>query len=125
MPFRQVCSVVLLFCAPVLLISARAAQPAAPPVQAQHPLDPLTPGEIEAAAKVLEASPQFPEAAQFATMVLKEPPKTDVLAYAPGTPIARQAFAVILDRKRNRTFEAVADVKAPRVVSWTEVKGVQ
>jgi primary-amine oxidase len=125
MPFRHLASVLLLFCAPVLLMSARAAQPGAPAVQVQHPLDPLTPGEIEAAAKVLAASPQFPEAAQFATIVLKEPAKSDVLAFAPGTPIARQAFAVILDRKRNRTFEAVVDVKEPRILTWTEVKGVQ
>ena len=48
-----------------------------------------------------------------------------MLAFTPGAPIARQAFAVILDRPANRTFEAVVDVRAPRVVSWTEVKGVQ
>jgi primary-amine oxidase len=122
--FRRLSAVVLI-CTPLLLVPVRAAQTVAPPVQIQHPLDPLTRAEIEAAARVLAAAPQFPEAAQFATIVLKEPPKSDVLSYAPGTPIARQAFAVILDRKRNRTFEAVVDVKAPRVVSWTEVKGVQ
>ena len=118
-------SVILLFCTPVLLIPVRAAQTVTPPVQIQHPLDPLTAAEIETAAKVLTAAPQFPAEAQFATIVLKEPPKSDVLSYTPGTPIARQAFAVILDRKRNRAFEAVVDVKAPRVVSWNEVKGVQ
>ena len=115
----------LLFCAPALFVVVRAAQTVTPPVQIQHPLDPLTAAEIETAAKVLTAAPQFPAEAQFATIVLKEPPKSDVLSYTPGTPIARQAFAVILDRKRNRAFEAVVDVKAPRVVSWNEVKGVQ
>jgi len=118
-------SVILLFCTPVLFIQVRAAQTGAPPVQIQHPLDPLTAAEIETAAKVLTAAPQFPAEAQFATIVLKEPPKSEVLSYTPGTPITRQAFAVILDRKRNRAFEAVVDVKAPRVVSWIDVKGVQ
>ena len=32
---------------------------------AQHPLDPLTAAEIQAAAKVLSAAPQFPAGAQF------------------------------------------------------------
>jgi len=125
MPFRQLLSVLLLFCAPVLLISARAAQTVTAPAQVQHPLDPLSAAEIETAAKALAAAPQFPKLSNFATIVLKEPPKADVLSYRPGTPFARQAFAVILDRPRNRAFEAVVDVKAARVVSWTEVKGVQ
>ncbi len=57
--------------------------------------------------------------------MLKEPAKTDVLRHTPGQPIARQAFAVILDRRRNRTFEAVVDLNTSRLVSWIEVKGVQ
>jgi len=33
------------------------------------------------AAKVLSASPQFPEGALFSTIVLKEPLKSEVLSY--------------------------------------------
>jgi len=91
----------------------------------RHPLDGLTAAEIDAAAGILSAAPQFPEGALFATIVLKEPAKRDVLAYAPGAPIVRQAFAVILDRRRNRTFEAVVDLGTSRIVSWTERPGVQ
>ena len=90
-----------------------------------HPLDPLTAAEIDAVSGALRASSQFPDGGQFAALVLKEPPKNAVLAYAPGAAIPRQAFAVILDRKGNRTFEAVVDLPAARVASWTEVKGVQ
>jgi primary-amine oxidase len=93
--------------------------------RAQHPLDPLSAAEIEAAAAVVSGAPGFPEGGKFATLVLKEPAKTDVLAYRPGAAVARQAFATVLDRKHSRTFEAVVDVKARRLVSWTEVKGVQ
>src|SRR5260221_13685342 len=125
MPFRQLLSVLLLFCAPVLLISARAAQTVTAPAQVQHPLDPLSAAEIETAAKALAAAPQFPAGGNFATIVLKEPPKADVLSYTPGSNVTRQAFAVIVDRARNRAFEALVDVKASRVVSWTEVTGVQ
>jgi primary-amine oxidase len=97
----------------------------ASPARAQHPLDPLSAAEIEAAAAVVSAAPGFPEGGKFATLVLKEPAKADVLAYTPGAAAARQAFAIVLDRKHSRTFEAVADIRARRLVSWTEIKGVQ
>ena len=56
---------------------------------------------------------------------MNEPLKNDVLGYRPGAQVSRQAFSVILDRKHNRTFEAVVDLKTERVLSWTEVKSVQ
>ncbi|MCU1268114.1 MAG: tyramine oxidase [Acidobacteria bacterium] len=77
------------------------------------------------AARALAAAPQFPAEALFSTIVLKEPLKSEVLNYKPGAPFSRQAFAVILDRKHNHTFEAVVDLKAGRVVSWHEAKGIQ
>ena len=100
---------------------------AAPAVlgQARHPLDSLTAEEIKVAAKVLSAAPQFPAEALFSTVVLKEPSKSEVLNYKPGAPFSRQAFAAILDRKHNRTFEAVVDLKQERVVAWHEAKGIQ
>ena len=118
-------AVLLLTCTSALLLAADAPQPQAPPAQQRHPLDPLTDVEINAAASVLRASPQFPAGALFATIVLKEPPKRDVLSHSPGGATVRQAFAVILDSKRNRTVEAVVDLESSRIVSWREVKGVQ
>ena len=58
-------------------------------------------------------------------MVVKEPPKSDVLAYTPGTPLARQAFSVILDRRGNRTFEAVVDRERRHDRLVEQIKGVQ
>jgi primary-amine oxidase len=109
--FRRV--VVLLLCSAI------------PAFAQQHPLDPLTAAEIQAAAKVVRGAPQFPAGGKFATLVLKEPAKADVLAFRPGAAVARQAFAIVLDRAHNRAFEAVADVKASSLVSWREVRGVQ
>ncbi len=114
---------VLLSCVPTLIISALAAQTVM--AQAQHPLDHLTAEEIKTAARVLNASAAFPQGALFSTIVLKEPLKEEVLSYRSGSPIGRQAFSVILDRKHNRTIEAVVDLKTERVLSWSEVKGVQ
>ena len=116
----------LLVCTPLFLVRAGATQTPAGSAQVpQHPLDPLTAAEIDIAARLLTAAPQFPAEGKFATIVLKEPAKSDVLAYKPGATLARQAFAVVLDRRGNRTFEGVVDVTGSRLVSWTEVKGVQ
>src|SRR5688572_19653602 len=120
MPFIR--GVLLLLLVSLLVSGPLAAQ--TPPV-ALHPLDPLTAAELEVAAAVVSGAPQFPVGANFATLVLKEPAKSDVLAFTEGAPIARQAFAVVLDRPRNRVFEAVVDVTASRMISWSEVKGVQ
>jgi primary-amine oxidase len=107
----------------LLLVSTLGAQAAS--AQAVHPLDPLTPDEIKAAAAAIIGLPQFPAGSLFSTIVLKEPPKNEVLSYKSGVPVTRQAFAVILDRKGNRTFEAAVDLKASRLISWKQVKGVQ
>ena len=116
-------TLVLVSAASFLLTSQSAQTP--PAAVQRHPLDPLTQDEINAAGKVLRAAPQFPADALFATIVLKEPAKSDVLGYKAGAPMGRQASAVILDRPRNRTFEAIVDLTTSRLVTWTEVKGVQ
>jgi primary-amine oxidase len=111
-------------CLPLLALLLAAMPAWAQPV-ARHPLDALTADEIRAVTRVLSAAPQFPEGAKYSTIVLKEPPKSEVLAFSPGAATRREAFAIVLDRRGNRTFEAVVDVAAGRLTSWTEIKGVQ
>jgi primary-amine oxidase len=96
--------------------------PVAAPV-APHPLDPLTSAEIDAAAKVMRAAPGFPADGAFSTIVLQEPAKSEVLAFTPGATFTRQAFGIVVDRRGNKTFETVVDLKALQLVSWTEVQG--
>ncbi len=93
--------------------------------QAKHPLDSLTEDEIKTAARVLTSPRQFPQGAFFSSIVLKEPDKREVLSYKAGATFNRSAFAVILDQKRNRTFEAIVDLRTEHLLSWTEVPGVQ
>ena len=97
----------------------------AAPVAAAHPLNPLTAAEIDAAAQLFRGAPQFPAGGLFSTIVLDEPPKADILAFRAESPIVRRAFGIVIDRRGNRTFEAIADLTASRVVSWTEVPGAQ
>ena len=93
--------------------------------QATHPLDSLTAGEIETVARQLRAAKAFPATGMFSTIQLNEPPKDEVLKFAGGTNFRREAFSIILDRERNKTFEAVVDLRANKILSWKEIPGVQ
>jgi primary-amine oxidase len=46
-----------------------------------------------------------------------------VLAWKPGQAMRREAFVVV--RRARRRSRAVVDVNGKKLVSWTEVKGVQ
>jgi primary-amine oxidase len=91
----------------------------------KHPLDPLDANEIASAVKLLQTVPNFPRTALFSTVQLNEPPKTEVLNFKLGATFRREAFAIVLDREANKTFEAVVDLRAGRIVSWKEIAGVQ
>ncbi len=92
---------------------------------ATHPLDSLDEQEITRAVEIIRAAPDFPKQALFSTVVLNEPPKAEVLSFKPGARFRREAFAIVLDRDGNRTFEAVVDLRGGKLISWKEVPGVQ
>ena len=93
--------------------------------QPQHPLDPLSPNEIEKTVELLKSSPAFPKAALFSTVQLKEPPKELVLAHKPGSVFSRSSFVIFFDRINNKTFEATIDLTAGKISSIKEIPGVQ
>lgn len=93
--------------------------------QNAHPLDSLTEAEITNAVEILKAAPNFPQTALFSTVVLHEPPKTEVLNFKPGAPFRREAFAVVLDREKNKTYEGIVDLRARKTLSWKEIANVQ
>jgi primary-amine oxidase len=116
-----------LFCLRVIVLSclflfASALQAVALPT---HPLDPLDAGEITNAVKLLQAAPEFPKVALFSTVVLNEPPKAEVLNFKAGAKFRREAFAIVLDREKNKTFEATVDLRGGKILSWKEIPGVQ
>jgi primary-amine oxidase len=90
-----------------------------------HPLDPLSREEILATVEVLKAAGKVNEQSRFSTIVLNEPPKTEVLNYQPGAAFRREAFAVIYERAANKTFEAIIDLNKKSIASWKEIAGVQ
>jgi primary-amine oxidase len=96
------------------------------PIHAQspkHPLDGLTASEIWTAYDVLQAAHKPDDDTRYPMVQLKEPPKEEVLAWKPGQDMRREAFVVV--KQGSQTFEAVVDVNAKKMVSWTEIKGVQ
>lgn len=101
---------------------AGAAPKAAPAVS---PLDPLSAPELKAAIKTIKADPRFPAGASFPIIRLAEPSKDAVLAWSPGAPVTRRAFANVYDAPRNHLYEVVVDLASRTVVSWTRVRGRQ
>jgi primary-amine oxidase len=92
---------------------------------ASGPLDPLTGEELTTAFRVIERSGKLPATAFFPIVSLQEPPKAEVLRWAPGDPFRREAFAQVYDRVGNRLFEAVVDLRTKRLRSFVERHGVQ
>jgi primary-amine oxidase len=90
---------------------------------AKHPLDGLTSPEIWTAYEVIQASGKADAKTRFPMVQLKEPPKAEVLAWKPGQPMRREAFVVV--KQGAQTFEAVVDLNGKKLLSWTEMKGVQ
>lgn len=92
--------------------------------KAKHPLDPLTPSEIELTTSILKKSGKLPEGVLFPYMYLQEPPKAEVLAYKSG-PFTRQSFISLFDRAQSKTYEAIVDLNSKSLVSMTHIPGVQ
>ena len=81
-----------------------------------HPLDPLTSAEITVISWVLQADGRVQPAHQYPEITLREPPKSEVLAWRPGSPFRREAVALVLDLPANRLHEVVVDLRARRVL---------
>ena len=123
-PWRRPGAAVLL--ASVLAVSALWAAPLAGAAPSDDgPLDPLTAAEISTARDVIAASNNYLPGSFFPIVSLKEPPKAELLAWDPGKPFRREAFANVYNRAANRLFEAVVDLKTQKLVSWVERPGVQ
>jgi len=84
-----------------------------------HALEPLSSNEISTAASIVRHSVAVEEDAQFAFITLNEPPKEAVLT---GATVHREALAVVLDRGRRATIEAVVSLDTGQIRSWREIR---
>ena len=92
---------VLLFALP----TCRALQP-----EVHHPLDSLTPEEYWRVYHVLSDAGKLAEKTEFSSILLREPPKAEVLAWRPGMPFVRKVDVVLLTE--GKAYAAVVDVSS-------------
>lgn len=87
-----------------------------------HPLEPLTPDEITAAASLVRADMGEGEGQlRFEMIELLEPPKADVRAFRPGTPIARAARVNVYRTGRIGVWRYKVSLTENRVLEMVEV----
>jgi primary-amine oxidase len=103
------------------LLASAVARPAA--AAAAHPLDALDAAEITTAVALLREAGHASSTTVFHTISLEEPPKEAVLAWRRGQPISRVAALTL--RHQSKTFEALVDLGARKVVTCEEVPGAQ
>src|SRR5436309_6020863 len=99
--------------------------PAADSANLVHPLDPLSKDEIAKTVQLLREGGKVKQDSRFSIIVLHEPPKAEVLSFAPGKEMRREAFTVVYERSTNKTYEGIVDLKKGSIVSWNEVPGMQ
>ena len=76
-----------------------------------HPLDPLTAEEIRAAVEIVRAQGRLTDRARFPTVALREPPKSDVLAFEDNGALDRQALAADYEWfRQHRGLTATVDL---------------
>lgn len=92
--------------------------------QPEYPLDPLTATEMRKTVEILKSSGTISGKDLFNIINLKEPQKKEVLAYKPGQPFRREAFASFYDYSKNGVTEAVVDLNAGKVVSVKNLPNV-
>jgi primary-amine oxidase len=101
----------------VALFPANALQP-----EVHHPLDGLTPAEYWKAYHTLQSAGKLADKTQFASVLLHEPPKSEVLAWHPGQPIVRKLDIVLYTE--GKSYAAIVDVsgdKAGHLDAYTEL----
>ncbi len=109
---------------PSLLLAAVAL--AVVPLAAQapvHPLDGLSGSEHWVVYDAMVASGRTDTSTTYLYIGLNEPPKAEVLAWRAGQPFRREAVVHLV--QDGRGYEAIVDLRARKVLSWTEVPGRQ
>jgi primary-amine oxidase len=103
----------------------QAERPDAGTAQFRHPLDPITADEVTAVREIVRRERALSRTARFVTIRLEEPSKEVIRAFAPGDPIDRRAFVVVMDRSAKSLHDGVVSITGNEVVSWQGRRGLQ
>jgi Cu2+-containing amine oxidase len=92
--------------------------------QTIHPLNPLVADEYKTVLSLLRDAGHVSDGTRFPLITLDEPPKAAVWDWTPESPQIPRT-AVIYAKDGEKTFVGRVDVTNRKVVSWTEIEGVQ
>jgi primary-amine oxidase len=106
-----------------MAIAIAVAAPVAAAESPSHPLDALTPAEIDRAVAILRAARRVDSSTLYPSITLIENSKASVLAWTRGQGFERHARATYLHR--GRLFEAKVNLTSGRVVAIAPVKDRQ
>jgi primary-amine oxidase len=87
-----------------------------------HPLDPLSPDEQRRTVSIVQADSRFTYNIRFASVMLVEPHKQDILA---GVPVTRTSEALVLDAAAHTTHRVTVNLETGTVEGWDDLKGQQ
>lgn len=91
-----------------------------------HPIDPLTRGEINDAREILKSEQDIDPATRYVKIVLDEPSKDELADYDDtGAFPTRRAFIILRDPVEKMTYEAVVSLDDVELLSWEHVEGAQ
>jgi primary-amine oxidase len=88
-----------------------------------HPLDALTPAEVDVTYKVLKDAGHVDDATKFPALTLLEADKQTIRKWKVGDAFTRAAFVEL--RKNGKTFEARVDLTHKKIMTYVEVPGAQ
>ncbi|AXN41691.1 primary-amine oxidase [Peribacillus butanolivorans] len=95
--------------------------------EAYHPLDPLTPKEIEAVVNVIKEAGKYKDTLRFTEITLKLPEKKKVWEWEydkekKDNAFTREAEFIALNGKQ--VIEGEVNISSKKLVSWNEMDGV-
>ena len=86
----------------------------------QHPLDPLSPSELERAVRTVQGDPRFRFGMRFGSVALAEPPKAMVLS---GEDCGRLAQVIVIDNNSKGSYRLLIDLTSDQVTDWSTIEG--
>src|SRR3954454_20276885 len=90
-----------------------------------HPLDALTPDDVQRAVALIRADRRAEPDAVFVHVRLHEPPKDVLLAHEPGAPVDREIEALLVPPTRLEAINVVVSVTKGAVCSWEVHEGMR
>ena len=91
---------------------------------ALHPLDPLTPAELQAVVDIVRAAKSLDHRHLFVTVQLDEPSKAAVTAWSDGDALDRVARVVVWNQQTATISEGTVSVTG-EVRTWRDVPGAK